>query len=86
LPYPEREKFNEWIFGCDICQEVCPWNKFAKPHQVESFRPKEELFAMNKEKWEALPPDQFQSIFKGSAVKRARFEGLGRNIKFLSKR
>ena len=84
LPYPEREKFNEWIFGCDICQEVCPWNKFAKPHQVESFRPKEELIAMNKEKWEALSPDQFQSIFKGSAVKRARFEGLRRNIKFLS--
>jgi epoxyqueuosine reductase len=83
LPLSEREKFGDWIFGCDICQEVCPWNRFAKPTQIEEFRPSEELKAMNKEKWNVLDKELFQMLFKGSAVKRTKFGGLRRNIDFL---
>jgi epoxyqueuosine reductase len=84
LPESEKEKFHDWIFGCDICQEVCPWNRFAKPTQIEEFRPSEELKSMDKEKWHALDKEQFQKLFKGSAVKRTKFEGLRRNIDFLA--
>jgi epoxyqueuosine reductase len=84
LPESEKEKFQGWIFGCDICQTVCPWNRFAKPTQIEAFRPSEELKSMDKEKWHALDKVQFQKLFKGSAVKRAKFEGLRRNIDFLA--
>ena len=84
LPEPEKQKFGDWIFGCDICQEVCPWNGFARPSEIEAFRPSEALKAMNKEKWNALTREVFQSLFKGSAVKRTKFEGLRRNIDFLN--
>jgi epoxyqueuosine reductase len=84
LPESEKEKFQDWIFGCDICQEVCPWNRFAKPHTVEAFRPSEELRSMDKEKWKKMTEEQFQRLFKGSAVKRAKYSGLKRNIGFLA--
>ncbi len=84
LPETERNKFDGWIFGCDICQEVCPWNRFARPGNVENFSPSPELTEMNKDKWQELTEGQFQKMFKGSAVKRAKFTGLKRNIEFLS--
>lgn len=72
------------MFGCDICQDVCPWNKFSKPHEEAAFTPHESLLDMTKQDWEELTEDTFKKVFKKSAVKRAKYEGLTRNIKFLS--
>ncbi len=83
LPEDLKDKFNDWIFGCDICQDVCPHNRFAKPHHEETFLPNEKLFSMNKEKWKNLTEEEFKKLFKQSAVKRTKFEGLRRNIDFL---
>ena len=86
LPQSEREKFRDSIFGCDICQEVCPWNRKARPHNVDAFNPSEELRSMNKEKWQGLTLEEFQKMFKGSAVKRTKFDGLKRNIRFFEEK
>lgn len=75
-------KTKDWIFGCDICQEVCPWNRFSKTHSEPEFNPSIALNDMNKEEWESLDEDKFEQLFKGSAVKRTGFEGLKRNIRF----
>ena len=85
LPSEEKEKFNDWIFGCDICQEVCPWNRKALPHCERVFLPAPGLIDMNKEKWEHLSSEEFNALFKKGAVKRTGFEGLKRNINFLKK-
>jgi epoxyqueuosine reductase len=79
----EKEKFNDRIFGCDICQDACPWNRKAKPSSEEAFRPLQALREMNKAKWEQLTPEQFNDLFKDSAIKRTKFDGLKRNILFL---
>ncbi|MEQ8324880.1 MAG: tRNA epoxyqueuosine(34) reductase QueG [Vicingaceae bacterium] len=79
-----KGKLDKWIFGCDVCQEVCPWNRFSSPHEEESFNPPKELMDMNDRQWLELTDDQFNRIFKGSAVKRTKFKGLKRNIEFLS--
>jgi epoxyqueuosine reductase len=86
-PLPEDEKTNlgDWIFGCDICQEVCPWNRKATPHSEEAFEPSNALMEMSKTKWEKLTRDEFDVLFKDSAMKRTRFDGLRRNIDFLRK-
>jgi len=83
LPQNEKDKFNDWIFGCDICQDVCPWNRPAKPQNESSFNLEPGLQGMNKEKWEQLTEDQFNVLFRESAVKRTNFIGLKRNISFL---
>lgn len=84
LPEDFKPKFKDWIFGCDICQDVCPWNKFSKDNHNDEFQPKEDLLNLKtKEDWENLTPDQFGRIFKGSAVKRTKYKGLKRNIDFL---
>ncbi len=72
-----------WAFGCDICQEVCPWNRFARPHQEEAFQPKEGFLEMKAEEWHEITEEVFQRIFKKSAVKRAKYKGFTRNLKFL---
>jgi len=81
----ERENnFNkEWIFGCDICQDACPWNKKAQPHNHEDFQPNREVMALTKADWDALNEEQFEVLFKDSGVKRTKFSGLKRNIDFL---
>ena len=84
IPEPETGKFNNWIFGCDICQEVCPWNRFSTPHSEPEFLPIEGLFEMSQQKWLDLDRENFRHLFKGSAVKRTKFEGLKRNIRFVS--
>ena len=83
IPASVKGKFENWIFGCDICQDVCPWNRFSKAHREERFLPNEDLKSMTNNEWKELTHDVFQTVFKSSAVKRTRFEGLKRNIKFL---
>lgn len=85
IPETERGKFEDWMFGCDICQDVCPWNRFAKPHNEPLFNPHPDLLTMTKSDWEELTTDTFGKIFKKSAVKRTKFSGLQRNIAFLKK-
>ncbi|HIF14882.1 MAG TPA: tRNA epoxyqueuosine(34) reductase QueG [Bacteroidetes bacterium] len=83
IPNEFKGSFNDWMFGCDICQDVCPWNSFSKPHSEPLFEPKEELINMSKNEWKELTKETFRKVFKGSAVKRTKFEGLKRNIRFL---
>lgn len=83
IPSEMKDKFDNWVFGCDICQDVCPWNRFSKPHQEPAFEPKGEFISMRKSEWVELTEETFHSIFKKSAVKRTKFEGLMRNIKFI---
>jgi len=83
LPTSVKGQFEDWMFGCDICQDVCPWNKFSKPHNEPLFNPHPELLEMDKKDWEELTKETFDEIFRKSAVKRTKFEGLNRNIKFL---
>ena len=69
------------IYGCDRCQQACPWNRFASPSSEPQLQPKEELLNMTRTKWEQLSEEDYRKLFKGSAVKRAKYEGLIRNIK-----
>lgn len=85
LPQEMKGTFQDWMFGCDVCQDVCPWNRFSKPHQEPLFQPKHDLLTFNKQDWEELTEDVFKTIFKNSAIKRTKFEGLKRNINFLKK-
>jgi epoxyqueuosine reductase len=83
IPSSFQGKMDDWIFGCDVCQDVCPWNRFSKAHQEPLFNPEPELLSMTKKEWEEITEDVFKKVFKGSAVKRTKFSGLKRNIKFL---
>ncbi len=86
LPEDMRGKFENWMFGCDICQDVCPWNRFASPHNEPLFNPHPDLLAMTKSEWEELTEDTFREVFRKSAVKRTKFSGLKRNIAFVSEK
>ncbi|MBK9046949.1 MAG: tRNA epoxyqueuosine(34) reductase QueG [Bacteroidetes bacterium] len=83
--FPESLKntFDDWVFGCDVCQEVCPWNRFSKPTQEPAFHPREGLLEMSKSDWYEITKDVFNKVFKDSAVQRTGFEGLKRNLEFL---
>lgn len=84
LPDEMKGKFADWMFGCDICQDVCPWNRFSVPHQEENFLSKDpRLLHYSKKDWEEITEEVFREIFRKSAVKRAKFDGLRRNINFL---
>lgn len=83
IPAHVRGKFEDWMFGCDICQDVCPWNKFSKSHNEPLFNPHPQLLEMDKKEWQEITRETFNEIFKRSAVKRTKFEGLKRNINFL---
>jgi epoxyqueuosine reductase len=83
IPQNFDHKMDNWMFGCDICQDVCPWNRFSVPHSEPAFQPKENLLQMKREDWLDITEDVFQQIFKNSAVKRTKFKGLTRNIDFL---
>ncbi len=76
-------KFDRWIFGCDICQDVCPWNRMSIPAKESDFHPSDKLGKMKKPDWEKLDPGSFDVLFEGSAVKRAGYDGLMRNIRFI---
>lgn len=83
IPSEFKDQMEGWAFGCDICQDVCPWNRFSKPHNEEAFRPKKELEELFNNNWEDLTKEVFQAAFKNSAVKRTKFDGLKRNLEFL---
>ena len=83
MPTSLKNKMDNWIFGCDVCQDVCPWNKRSKPHNQNDFNPKEELKNMDVQKWKEITEEVFDNLFIGSAVKRTGFNGLKRNISFL---
>jgi epoxyqueuosine reductase len=84
LPNEFKGKMDNWMFGCDICQDVCPWNRFSKPTNEPHFSPHDSLLHLNKADWQDLTEDVFRELFKNSAVKRTKFSGLKRNIDFLS--
>ncbi|MCU0445899.1 MAG: tRNA epoxyqueuosine(34) reductase QueG [Microscillaceae bacterium] len=86
IPAEVQGKFENWIFGCDICQDVCPWNRFAKPHQVAEFEPSDKLLQMQKSDWEDISEDIFKELFKNSAVQRTKLKGLQRNIRFVAQK
>lgn len=83
IPEEFRGKMENWMFGCDICQEVCPWNRFSTPHREPAFEPHPLLLEMTKREWEELTEETFREVFRKSAVKRTKYEGLKRNIRFL---
>jgi epoxyqueuosine reductase len=83
LPEKLKPHFHDWIFGCDICQDVCPWNRFSKPHKEPLFVLSDELKAMRKSDWDNLNKENFDQLFTKSAVKRTKYDGLKRNIRFL---
>ncbi|MBU1009212.1 MAG: tRNA epoxyqueuosine(34) reductase QueG [Bacteroidetes bacterium] len=83
LPAAMQPQFDHWIFGCDICQDVCPWNRFSKTHDEPLFVMSEALRAMKDADWEQMDEERFRLVFKGSAVKRTGFDGLKRNIAFV---
>ena len=83
IPHEMKGKFDDWAFGCDICQDVCPWNKFSKAHNEPLFNPNPELLSMSKKDWIEITEETFKSVFKNSPLKRAKFQGIKRNIDFL---
>ena len=85
LPEEMKGKFDDWMFGCDVCQDVCPWNRFSKPHNEPLFEANSDILNFSKTDWEEITVDTFQKVFKNSAVKRTKYEGLLRNINFLKK-
>lgn len=84
LPDFFQNKMDDWMFGCDVCQDVCPWNRFSKPHSQSKFMPNDFLKTFQKDNWKELTPELFSEIFRKSPVKRTKFSGLMRNIDFLS--
>lgn len=83
IPNSLKGKFEDWMFGCDICQDVCPWNRFSKPHSEERFNPHPDLLEMTKNDWEEITETAFRNVFRKSAVNRTNYSGLLRNISFL---
>lgn len=83
IPTEFKGQFDDWMFGCDVCQDVCPWNRFSKSHNEPLFNPHPELLDMTKKDWEEITEDTFKKVFQKSALKRTKYSGLVRNIEFL---
>jgi len=83
IPAEMKGKFGDWMFGCDVCQEVCPWNRFAIPHEEEKFKPIAEILEYSKKDWESLTEESFKKIFKHSPLKRSKFSGIQRNLRLI---
>ena len=84
IPKEFSGKMDNWMFGCDVCQQVCPWNRLATPHKESLFDPPADLLSLTKKEWQELDEHMYQKLFKKSALKRTKFQGLKRNIGFLS--
>ena len=83
IPQEVKGQFDNWAFGCDVCQDVCPWNRFSTPHQEPQFDPSPELLQMSKGDWHEITEAVFDRLFAESAVQRTQFSGLKRNLNFL---
>ena len=83
IPTEMKGKMGDWIFGCDVCQDVCPWNRFSKPHSEPLFNPNPDLLSFSKKDWQEITAETFAKVFKNSALKRTKLQGLERNIKFI---
>jgi epoxyqueuosine reductase len=83
IPANMAGKFNDWMFGCDICQDVCPWNRFSKPSSEPAFTPVSELLHFSLSDWEELTEESFKKIFRNSPLKRSKYSGIKRNLRFL---
>jgi epoxyqueuosine reductase len=83
IPQEVKGKLDDWAFGCDVCQDVCPWNKFSKPHSEPLFDPNPEMLAMSRKDWEEITKETFNAVFRNSPLKRAKYEGLKGNIDFI---
>ncbi len=83
LPDAMKDKFANWMFGCDVCQDACPWNRFSKPHNEKQFTPLPQVLNFSTSDWEELTEESFKHIFKNSPLKRRKFEGIKRNLKFI---
>jgi epoxyqueuosine reductase len=86
LPQELQQKANDWVFGCDICQDVCPWNRFSKPHQHSELEPLDEVLAFSINDWLSLDKSAFNQLFKDSPIKRTKWEGMQRNLGLFSKK
>jgi len=83
LPETMKGKFGDWMFGCDICQDVCPWNRFSHPHQEADFHPIPEILNLSLPEWQSMSEESFKEIFKHSPLKRSKYQGIRRNLKFI---
>lgn len=83
IPHPNNDAWGNWVFGCDICQDVCPWNRFSKVNHTENFSPKQAIFEFSVRDWEALTEQTFKDIFKDSPISRTKLRGMKRNIEFI---
>ncbi|MCU0334077.1 MAG: tRNA epoxyqueuosine(34) reductase QueG [Chitinophagaceae bacterium] len=86
IPADMQGKFDNWMFGCDTCQDVCPWNRFARPHHEAAFTPLPGLLQLSGDDWEAMTEEQFKQVFRQSPLKRARYAGIRRNVRFWQQR
>jgi epoxyqueuosine reductase len=84
IPDAMKNKFENWMFGCDVCQDVCPWNRFSKPNTEVEFKPIPEILNFTTGDWDEITEESFKKIFQNSPLKRARFNGIKRNLKFIS--
>ncbi|MGZ8552071.1 MAG: tRNA epoxyqueuosine(34) reductase QueG [Chitinophagaceae bacterium] len=83
IPDEMKGRFDNWVFGCDTCQDVCPWNRFSKPNNEPEFTPIPEVLNLTTKEWEAMTEETFKKVFKNSAISRTKWKGIQRNIKFL---
>jgi epoxyqueuosine reductase len=84
IPEGFKDKMNGWAFGCDICQEVCPWNRFSKPTKVPEFQPNMDMLQLSKSDWLEINDETWKKISRNSPIKRTKREGMMKNIKFIS--
>jgi len=84
IPEDVKGKFQNWMFGCDICQDVCPWNRFSAPATETAFKPIAEILNLSTKEWQQLSEESFKKIFKHSPLKRSKYKGIQRNLKFIS--
>jgi epoxyqueuosine reductase len=83
MPVEMHDKMGGWMFGCDVCQDVCPWNRFSLPHKVEEMQPNRALLNMTKNDWEEITEEVFKKTFKDSPLQRAGYKGIKRNLNYL---
>jgi len=84
IPEKWQQQFDDWLFGCDTCQDVCPWNRFSKPNNELRFTPLPEILNFSSSDWEELTEESFKKIFRNSPLRRSKFAGIKRNLHFLN--